>query len=327
MLSDVSLSLEAGEVTAVVGPNGAGKSTLLACLAGLRDPTPGRRRWTAIRSRHEAARRARGGSASCPRRRRSPGRSRRGPWSGWAARPSSARAARPTRTTRRSTGPWRPPTSTDFDAPDRRHPVGRRAGAGADRPRPGRRARMAAGRRAPDRPRPRRTSSTPPPCSGVWPDEGGGVIVTLHDLSLALRMADRIVVLADGGVLADGPPADGPDARGAEARLRRRGDPDPGPRRPADRRDPACVGAGRLKSSRPGDALKRGVSCRGRNGPAPESCGKSVSAHVQIGANLSKSCLISDTYNSVVSWCSSWTCAPIQRSTYERKGHLVTGPT
>ncbi|NML93146.1 ABC transporter ATP-binding protein [Novosphingobium olei] len=34
-LSDVSLTLDPGTVTAIVGPNGAGKSTLLAALAGL----------------------------------------------------------------------------------------------------------------------------------------------------------------------------------------------------------------------------------------------------------------------------------------------------
>jgi len=40
-LDDVSLSLRAGEWTAVVGPNGAGKSTLLSVLAGLRRPEAG----------------------------------------------------------------------------------------------------------------------------------------------------------------------------------------------------------------------------------------------------------------------------------------------
>jgi iron complex transport system ATP-binding protein len=38
-------------------------------------------------------------------------------------------------------------------------------------------------------------------------EQGRGVIVTLHDLSLAARIADRIIVMAAGRVLADGPPS------------------------------------------------------------------------------------------------------------------------
>lgn len=40
-LRGVSLSLRAGEVTAICGPNGAGKSSLLSCLAGLLTPASG----------------------------------------------------------------------------------------------------------------------------------------------------------------------------------------------------------------------------------------------------------------------------------------------
>jgi iron complex transport system ATP-binding protein len=56
-------------------------------------------------------------------------------------------------------------------------------------------------------------------------EQGRGVIVTLHDLSLAARMADRILVLAEGQVLADGPaeaaltPAVLAQAYGVEARF------------------------------------------------------------------------------------------------------------
>jgi iron complex transport system ATP-binding protein len=56
-------------------------------------------------------------------------------------------------------------------------------------------------------------------------DEGCGVIVTLHDLHMALRMADRVIVLGEGHVLADGAPetALSPDvlarAYGVEARF------------------------------------------------------------------------------------------------------------
>lgn len=40
-LSEVSVTIQAGEVTAFVGPNGSGKTTLLSILAGLVDPTDG----------------------------------------------------------------------------------------------------------------------------------------------------------------------------------------------------------------------------------------------------------------------------------------------
>lgn len=40
-LSDLTLSIHSGEVTAICGPNGAGKSTLLLCLAGLVQPDSG----------------------------------------------------------------------------------------------------------------------------------------------------------------------------------------------------------------------------------------------------------------------------------------------
>jgi iron complex transport system ATP-binding protein len=41
VLSGVSASFAPAQVTAIVGPNGAGKSTLLSCLAGLRAPDQG----------------------------------------------------------------------------------------------------------------------------------------------------------------------------------------------------------------------------------------------------------------------------------------------
>ncbi len=41
ILSSISATFAPGQVTAVLGPNGAGKSTLLACLAGLRTPDAG----------------------------------------------------------------------------------------------------------------------------------------------------------------------------------------------------------------------------------------------------------------------------------------------
>ncbi len=55
--------------------------------------------------------------------------------------------------------------------------------------------------------------------------DGRGVVVTLHDLHIAARVADRIVVMAEGRILHDGPPAAAlsPDvlraAYGVRARL------------------------------------------------------------------------------------------------------------
>ncbi len=46
---------------------------------------------------------------------------------------------------------------------------------------------------------------------------GGCVVVSLHDLGLAARFADRVIVLARGRVAADGPPATALDAAVIEA--------------------------------------------------------------------------------------------------------------
>ena len=47
--------------------------------------------------------------------------------------------------------------------------------------------------------------------------QGTGVVVVLHDLTLATRFCDRLIVLAEGRIVADGPPAALSDAVLAEA--------------------------------------------------------------------------------------------------------------
>jgi len=64
--------------------------------------------------------------------------------------------------------------------------------------------------------------------------EGTGVALVSHDLALAARFCDRIVLMHDGGVLADGPPAevltDANLARAYGIRVRRDADGIPVPR-------------------------------------------------------------------------------------------------
>jgi tungstate transport system ATP-binding protein len=54
ILSDVSLTLEAGSPSIIVGPNGAGKSVLLRLLHGLLTPSTGRVLWAGDPARRQA---------------------------------------------------------------------------------------------------------------------------------------------------------------------------------------------------------------------------------------------------------------------------------
>ena len=84
-------------------------------------------------------------------------------------------------------------------------------GGGAARARPG-------GATRPDRPS---CCSTSPPagsttrpsagsvtCCGSWPTDGHAVVVATHDVEFVAEVAERVVVLADGEVVADGPAAE-----------------------------------------------------------------------------------------------------------------------
>jgi iron complex transport system ATP-binding protein len=206
VLRDVHLGFESGTVTAVLGPNGAGKSTLLSCLAGLMRPSSGAVRLDDAPLSDMAARARARRIAVLPQT----------PEIAW---PVEARAL---------VGLGRTPfigarglTTEDEAAVDRAL-----AAAGAtslahrtvDTLSGGERARVLIARALAGEPD---WLLADEPMTGLDPahqldavglfrsmaEAGVGVIVTLHDLSLALRIADRIVVLADGAVIGDGPVA------------------------------------------------------------------------------------------------------------------------
>ncbi len=206
VLHGIDLSVQSGTVTAVLGPNGAGKSTLLNCLAGLMRPSSG-----AVRLDDSPL-------SVMPAR----ARARR-----IAVLPQTPEIAWPVEA-RALVGLGRTPfvgarglSAEDEAAVDRAL-----AAAGAadlahrrvDTLSGGERARVLIARALAGEPD---WLLADEPMTGLDPAhqldavslframaEGGvGVIVTLHDLSLALRIADRIVVLADGAVIGDGPAA------------------------------------------------------------------------------------------------------------------------
>lgn len=225
VLAGVSASLEAGKVTAILGPNGAGKSTLLACLAGLRKPDRGR---VTLDGADVL------GMAPRDRARRI-GFIPQTPEIAWAIEAHIL------------VGLGRTPfvgarglATEDAQAIDRAMTA---AGVTelADRDvttlSGGERGRVLIARALAGEPE---WLLADEPLAGLDPghaldaadlfrrlahEQGRGVVVTLHDLSIAARMADRIVVLDAGKVLADGAPREAlssqvlRQAYGVDARL------------------------------------------------------------------------------------------------------------
>lgn len=221
----VSLRFQAGAVTAILGPNGAGKSTLLACLAGLRKPHAGQVRLDQTQV-----------LAMAPRARaRRVGFIPQTPEVAWAVE------------ARILVGLGRTPFigSSGLSLEDAAAIDRAMAAAGvtemADRDvttlSGGERGRVLIARALAGEPE---WLLADEPLTGLDPghqldagelfralahQDGKGVIVTLHDLSLAARIADRIIIMAAGKVLADGSPAEAlsPDvmrrAYGVEARV------------------------------------------------------------------------------------------------------------
>jgi len=207
VLNGVSITFRPGQVTAVIGPNGAGKSTLMDCLGGLRRPDAG-----AISLGDRSI-------ASLPDRERARrlGVLPQAPEIAWAVDVETLVGL--------GRLPYLGPLagglgSGDWTAIERamvqtevtqfRHRIATSLSGGE-------RGRALLARALAGEPE---WLLADEPMTGLDPGhqfdtcdlfrqvavEGRGVVVTLHDLGLAARLADRVVVLSGGGVVADGTP-------------------------------------------------------------------------------------------------------------------------
>ena len=206
ILDGIDARFRPGEVTAIVGPNGAGKSTLLACLAGLRRPNRGRvilgdAPILALPHRQRA---------------RSIGFLPQTPEIAWAVDVETLVGLG-----RTSHSGARGLSEADHVAvqaalvrtrmtPFARRDVTTLSGGERARALP---ARVLAGEPSwllADEPLagldPGHQLDTVDLLRGFAAEDGHGVVMTLHDLGVALRLADRVIVLAGGRLIADGPP-------------------------------------------------------------------------------------------------------------------------
>ncbi len=198
VLTDVSFRMERGELVGVLGPNGAGKTTLLRAALGLARLRAGEARLDGknVRTLSEAARADLAGYLP---------QDRRVGWNLPAWRIAALGAAR------------RPPREARVAAMDALDQVGMAALAerGVLDMSGGERARVLLARLI--------ATGAPlliadEPAAGLDPDAqfmvmevlasraagGCGVLVTLHDLTLAARACDRIAVLSGGRLIAFG---------------------------------------------------------------------------------------------------------------------------
>jgi len=206
VLRDVSLAFRPGLVSAIVGPNGAGKSTLLSCLAGLRRPDAGEvrldRRMIAAIPHRERARQI----GYLPQ------------IAEIAWRLDVHTFVRLGRTAHRGVFGEDPGDVEAVDRALRATAMAEFAGRDVTTLSGGERARALIARALAGEPA---WLLADEPLTGLDLSHqidagkllrevargGVGVVVSLHDLSFAARVADRIVLIAEGCVLADGPPA------------------------------------------------------------------------------------------------------------------------
>ena len=206
-LRGVSLTLGRGEVVGLIGPNGAGKSTLVNVLSGFDRPDDGTvelagqdvTRWSPHRRGRQGTR---ADVSAQPRVPRPVGaRERRGV--GARSRRAAARGGAP-RATRCSSGSASTATRT---RPRRRSPTATSGGSASHaRSRPSRRSCCSTSRRLAC-PR-RRCRTSPRSCARSRREHGAGVLLIDHNMALIMETCDRIQVLDQGTVLAEGTPAE-----------------------------------------------------------------------------------------------------------------------
>jgi iron complex transport system ATP-binding protein len=209
ILTDVELTLQPGRLTAILGPNGAGKSTLLANMAGLLKPDRGQVELGGtdlrdLRGRERAQRIAflpQIPEIAWPIDVETLVELGRIPFAGVATEREDCiavlRAMEMTATTS-----WARRLVTELSGGERARVLLARVFAGTSQ-----------------------WILADEPFTGLDPAhqfeaveslrrfaaEGGGVVLTVHDLSLAARTADRVVVLNEGRVVADGTPEEALD--------------------------------------------------------------------------------------------------------------------
>jgi iron complex transport system ATP-binding protein len=199
VVRDVTLTLETGQITAIVGPNGAGKSSLLMALAGLLDPAGG-----SVLLGDSALGTMRPRERACAL-----GYLPQGADVAWDVAVETLVALG--RLPHRDRG--KAAIDAAIAALDlehlRRRPVSRLSGGERAR---ALLARVLAGE-------PRWILADEPLAAldlahqlnlivhfGHCAAQDQGVIIVLHDLTLAMNHADRVIVLDEGALIADGPP-------------------------------------------------------------------------------------------------------------------------
>ena len=200
VLREVDLTVGSGEMVALCGPNGAGKSSAIRAALGLLPLTDGRALLAGQSLSNLSPGQRADGAAYLPQERRIAWNlpavevaALGAPWLAGEAALARARAA-----------------LVEVD-------IGHLADRGVSEMSGGERARVLLARLLTTR---ARALLADEPVAGLDPDaqlmvlerlaararSGQAVLVSLHDLTLAARFADRVVVLDQGRVVADGPP-------------------------------------------------------------------------------------------------------------------------